>query len=243
LLAWTAVSKIASASCIVLIAARTRSGSTLARATCPITGREKPGRSGAGTRGCAGSVSEGAVGASIRSSSERRTRSLRCPARIALSRPRETHSLTVAGFTRSSSAISASMSHGSSRGVCAGRQVQAEADTASAATLTSDGRADPSEHAPAADQDRSAAGTGKRPRREYEASVGSPGDRQRDALIVSMLAYAGCARSRTAAAPGAICGTARSTSSRRRSGAARRRPGRTPCAGPRTVADGLWPSA
>jgi integrase len=36
-----------------------------------------------------------------------------------------------------------------------------------------------------------AAGAGKRPRREYEASVGSPRDRQRDALIVSMLAYAG----------------------------------------------------
>jgi len=36
-----------------------------------------------------------------------------------------------------------------------------------------------------------AARGGKRPRREYEASVGSPRDRQRDALIVSMLAYAG----------------------------------------------------
>ncbi len=36
-----------------------------------------------------------------------------------------------------------------------------------------------------------AAGGGKRPRRQYEASVGSPRDRQRDALIVSMLAYAG----------------------------------------------------
>jgi integrase len=36
-----------------------------------------------------------------------------------------------------------------------------------------------------------AAGVGKRPRRGYEALVGSPRDRQRDALIVSMLAYAG----------------------------------------------------
>jgi integrase len=36
-----------------------------------------------------------------------------------------------------------------------------------------------------------AAGAGKRPRREYETSVGSPEDRQRNALIVSMLAYAG----------------------------------------------------
>ncbi len=36
-----------------------------------------------------------------------------------------------------------------------------------------------------------AAGAGKRPRREYETAVGSPRDRQRDALIVSMLAYAG----------------------------------------------------
>jgi integrase len=36
-----------------------------------------------------------------------------------------------------------------------------------------------------------AAGAGKRPRREYEAHVGSPRERQRDALIVSMLAYAG----------------------------------------------------
>ena len=36
-----------------------------------------------------------------------------------------------------------------------------------------------------------AAGTGKRPRREYEAHIGSPRERQRDALIVSMLAYAG----------------------------------------------------
>lgn len=36
-----------------------------------------------------------------------------------------------------------------------------------------------------------AAGPGKRRRREYEASSGSPRDRQRNALIVSMLAYAG----------------------------------------------------
>ncbi len=36
-----------------------------------------------------------------------------------------------------------------------------------------------------------AARTGKRPRREYETSVGSRRDRQRNALIVSMLAYAG----------------------------------------------------
>ncbi len=36
-----------------------------------------------------------------------------------------------------------------------------------------------------------AAGPGKRPRRAYQASVRSPRDRQRDALIVSMLAYAG----------------------------------------------------
>ena len=35
------------------------------------------------------------------------------------------------------------------------------------------------------------AGAGKRPRREYQTSVGSPRDRQRNALIVSMLAYAG----------------------------------------------------
>jgi site-specific recombinase XerD len=36
-----------------------------------------------------------------------------------------------------------------------------------------------------------AAGAGKRPRREYEAHVGSLRERQRDALIVSMLTYAG----------------------------------------------------
>jgi integrase len=36
-----------------------------------------------------------------------------------------------------------------------------------------------------------AAGAGKRRRREYEASVGTPLERQRNALIVSMLAYAG----------------------------------------------------
>src|ERR1039458_2294959 len=36
-----------------------------------------------------------------------------------------------------------------------------------------------------------AAGVGKRPRREYEASVGSDRERQRNAVIVSMLAYAG----------------------------------------------------
>jgi integrase len=36
-----------------------------------------------------------------------------------------------------------------------------------------------------------AARDGKRPRRAYETSVGSPRDRQRNALIVSMLAYAG----------------------------------------------------
>lgn len=36
-----------------------------------------------------------------------------------------------------------------------------------------------------------AAGIGKRPRREHEARVGSPRERQGDALIVSMLAYAG----------------------------------------------------
>ncbi len=36
-----------------------------------------------------------------------------------------------------------------------------------------------------------AAGAGKRPRRGYETSVGIPQDRQRNALIVSMLAYAG----------------------------------------------------
>ena len=35
------------------------------------------------------------------------------------------------------------------------------------------------------------AGAGKRPRREYESSIGTPRDRQRNALIVSMLAYAG----------------------------------------------------
>jgi hypothetical protein len=34
-------------------------------------------------------------------------------------------------------------------------------------------------------------GKGKRPRRAYESSVGSPHDRQRNPLIVSMLAYAG----------------------------------------------------
>jgi integrase len=36
-----------------------------------------------------------------------------------------------------------------------------------------------------------AAGAGKRPRREYESSIGTSRDRQRNALIVSMLAYAG----------------------------------------------------
>ena len=36
-----------------------------------------------------------------------------------------------------------------------------------------------------------ASAVGKRPRREYEAHVGTPRDRQRNALIVSMLAYAG----------------------------------------------------
>jgi integrase len=36
-----------------------------------------------------------------------------------------------------------------------------------------------------------AAGVGKRPRCEYETSVGTGQDRQRNALIVSMLAYAG----------------------------------------------------
>jgi integrase len=36
-----------------------------------------------------------------------------------------------------------------------------------------------------------AAGGGKRPRRAYETSVGTPRDRQRNAAIVSMLAYAG----------------------------------------------------
>jgi integrase len=36
-----------------------------------------------------------------------------------------------------------------------------------------------------------AARSGRRPRREYKTSVGSPRDRQRNALIVSMLAYAG----------------------------------------------------
>src|SRR5690242_17291676 len=36
-----------------------------------------------------------------------------------------------------------------------------------------------------------ASGAGQRPRRQYEAHVGSPRERQRDALIVSMLAYAG----------------------------------------------------
>ena len=114
LLASTAVSNTASACCIALIAARMRSGSTLARATWPISAREKTGRSGAGTRGRAGSGSDEAVVASIRSSSERRTRSFRCPARVALSRPRETHRRTVAGLTLSSSAISARVSHGSS---------------------------------------------------------------------------------------------------------------------------------
>jgi hypothetical protein len=46
---------------------------------------------------------------------------------------------------------------GESSAAC--RQAQAEADTASAAALASDGRADPREHAPAADQDRSGGGS------------------------------------------------------------------------------------
>ena len=36
-----------------------------------------------------------------------------------------------------------------------------------------------------------ASGPGKRPRRAYEAAIGSPAERQRNALIVSMLAYGG----------------------------------------------------
>ena len=55
----------------------------------------------------------GLVAASMRSSSERRTIHLRTPARDAFSCPLVTHCLTVAGLTRSSSAISASVSHGS----------------------------------------------------------------------------------------------------------------------------------
>ena len=51
---------------------------------------------------------------SIRSSSERRTSHLRCPARIARSVPFEIHERSVAGLIRSSSAISASVSQGSS---------------------------------------------------------------------------------------------------------------------------------
>ncbi len=50
----------------------------------------------------------------MRSSSERRTTHLRWPAREALSWPRATQWRTVAGFTRSSSAISARVSQGSS---------------------------------------------------------------------------------------------------------------------------------
>ena len=54
--------------------------------------------------------------ASIRSSSERRTSHFRWPARIARSVPFEIHERIVAGLIRSSSAISASVSQGSSWG-------------------------------------------------------------------------------------------------------------------------------
>ena len=80
--------------------------------------------------------------------------------------------------------------------------------------LAPDGRADPREHAPAADQDRSGGG-----------------GRQ------------AAARSRTAAAPGATCGTARCTCSRRRPGGRATSTWSPPGPGPRRVADGLWPSA
>ena len=50
----------------------------------------------------------------MRARSDRRISSFRCPARFAGSVPLDTHSLTVAGLTRSSSAISATVSQGSS---------------------------------------------------------------------------------------------------------------------------------
>ncbi len=94
------------------------------------------------------------------------------------------------------------------------RQAQAEADAPSATAPAADGRADPREHAPAADQDGSGGG-----------------GRQ------------AAARSRTAAAPGATCGTARCTCSRRRPGGRATSTWSPPGPGPRRVADGLWPSA
>ena len=81
----------------------------------------RPGRPQPGYRGSRGArlVPRGGgsprPAASMRSRSERRTSSLRCPARVAGSKPFEIQSLTVAGLTRSSSAISARVSQGSSR--------------------------------------------------------------------------------------------------------------------------------
>jgi hypothetical protein len=81
---------------------------------------------GAGVRGgwaylgCCGGRSCAGLGESdwpsIRSTSERRTSSFRCPGRVAGSRPRAIQSRTVAGLTRNSAATSASVSQGSCGG-------------------------------------------------------------------------------------------------------------------------------
>ena len=87
------------------------------------------------------------------------------------------------------------------------------------------------------------AAAGKRPRREHEASVGSPRERQRDALIVSMLAYAGL---RPIEDRGCTWGDLRDHTLHvfaTKTGRARHRPGRAAGAGPCRVADGAWPSA
>jgi hypothetical protein len=74
----------------------------------------------AGRHPSAGGFVSGAFGsylsspASIRSTSDRRTNHLRFPGRIARNVPSATHDRIVAGLIRNSSAISASVSHGSS---------------------------------------------------------------------------------------------------------------------------------
>lgn len=74
----------------------------------------------AGRHPSAGGFVSGAFGpylsspASIRSTSDRRTNRLRFPGRIARNVPSATHDRIVAGLIRNSSAISASVSHGSS---------------------------------------------------------------------------------------------------------------------------------
>jgi len=65
------------------------------------------------------------------------------------------------------------------------------ADAAPAAALAADGRADSGDHARASHAYRSGGGARQAAAREYETSAGTPRDRQRNALIVSMLAYAG----------------------------------------------------